>query len=351
MKYFERIDKLLSPSSELNHLVLDLFAGCGGLALGFEAKGFKTQGFEMDKDCCDTYEKNLLGQCENVILTTKSSFPKASVIIGGPPCQPFSVGGKQLGIKDSRDGFPIFIEAIRQVNPEIWLFENVRGLFYRNRWYLDEIIDELKSLNYIVELPRLLNASSYAVPQNRERVIVVGHRGRFYLPKEIKPKVTAGEALDDLIFQENENGKFLTPSQDVYIAKYEKASYCVKPRDLILDLPARTLTCRNLAGATGDMMRVRLADGRRRRLTVKEAARLQSFPDWFEFVGGENSIYYQIGNAVPPMFAYYLAGSIANYLISKERFSEKEIKTFNKRTLIDLMKKEEQLDGWNTKLF
>ena len=81
-----------------------------------------------------------------------------------------------------------------------------------------------------------------------------------------------------------------------------------------MDRPARTLTCRNLAGATSDMHRIKLPDGRRRRITVREAARLQSFPDWFEFSGGLESQFTQIGNAVPPLFAYQMAQSIVQYL-------------------------------------
>ena len=127
---------------------------------------------------------------------------------------------------------------------------------------------------------------------------------------------TVGEALENLAFQIPDAAKFLTPSMDTYIAKYEKASKCINPRDLYLDRPARTLTCRNLAGATGDMHRIKLPDGRRRRLTVREAARLQSFPDWFNFIGSETSAFNQIGNAVAPLFALELAKEVKNYLAS-----------------------------------
>lgn len=323
--YISHINELLVPRVDDNsYLALDLFAGCGGLSLGFEACGFKTIGFEMNEDCCETYSKNLNGQCITEHLTKDTVFPKADIIIGGPPCQPFSVGGKQKGLKDSRDGFPAYISAIEQIQPAIWMFENVRGLLYRNEWYFEEIKERLESLGYKVE-STLLNAKNYGVPQNRERVIVVGHKGEFSFPKPKINKVTAGEALEEHAAQVPENARWVTPNMDVYIAKYEKASQCINPRDLHLDRPARTLTCRNLAGATGDMHRLRLSDGRRRMLTVREAARLQSFPDWYNFAGATSSQFYQIGNAVPPLFAYELALSIKKYLLSELRYSPKEI--------------------------
>ncbi len=324
MNYVDKINHILKPAIPCSPLVVDLFAGCGGLSLGFEAQGFETHGFEMDADSCATYRKNLKGKCTQLIVTAETELPNAPVLIGGPPCQPFSVGGKQKGLKDSRDGFPIFISAVERLRPDIWLFENVRGLLYRNKWYLDEITQALQALGYVIEI-KLLNAVGFGVPQNRERIIVVGHKGNFSFPKLLERKVSAGEAIGELAFQSPPESKFLTPSMDEYVAKYEKASFCKRPRDLHLDKPARTLTCRNLAGATGDMQRIKLPDGRRRRLLLREAARLQSFPDWFEFIGTETSCFNQVGNAVPPLFAFHLAGRVRAYLQSRERLSASEI--------------------------
>lgn len=313
MSFCDQLNEILKPRPLEGMQVLDLFAGCGGLSLGFEAHGFKTVGFEMDQDCCDTYIRNLGSECHKAFLTPDFAFPAATVVIGGPPCQPFSVGGKQLGLKDSRDGFPAFISTIRTLQPEIWMFENVRGVRYKNKEYIADVLETLKGLGYLIE-DSILNAVDYGVPQNRERFIVVGHKGGYKFPPKLPTRITAGEALGELASQIPPDSKFLTESMDTYIAKYERASKCINPRDLHLDRPARTLTCRNLAGATGDMQRVKLPDGRRRRLTVREGARLQTFPDWFSFSGSEGSRYNQVGNAVPPMFAYHLAASIKEYL-------------------------------------
>ena len=226
MDYPTLSSERLRPKANGRPVVLDLFAGCGGLALGFEAQGFETIGYEMDATCCETYNKNLSGKCITATLTPDTDLPKASVVIGGPPCQPFSVIGKQNGLSDSRDGFPIFISAIKKLDPDIWLFENVRGLLYRSKSYFESILKELKRCNYVIEF-QLLNAVNYGVPQNRERLIVVGHRGEFFFPKPAKRKITAGEAISELAGTAPPEARFLTKSMDEYIARYERASQCV----------------------------------------------------------------------------------------------------------------------------
>lgn len=325
MEYVEHLNRTLVPRVTEDEIVLDLFAGCGGLALGFESAGFETIGFEMDLAASDTYRENLVGNCFTEKLDRGFRFPEADVIIGGPPCQPFSVGGHQRGIEDARDGFPIFIDAVKRIEPRVFLFENVRGLLYANKWYFELILRELQKLGYLIEF-QLLNAVNYGVPQNRERLFVVGHRSSYKFPNTQNKKVTVAEAIGDTMNDALPDSKFLTASMDEYVLKYEKASYCVNPRDLYPDRPARTLTCRNLAGATGDMQRVRLADGRRRRLNHGEAARLQSFPDWFEFKGNETQRFNQIGNAVPPLLAYQIATEVKACLRDENRYSPEQIR-------------------------
>jgi DNA (cytosine-5)-methyltransferase 1 len=264
---------------------------------------------------CDTYNANLEGDCHAQFLTASTKYPvKPDIIIGGPPCQPFSVGGLQLGVDDPRNGFPAFLGAVGQFKPKLALFENVRGMFYKGYDYLMQIIAQLESLNYSVEM-KILNAVDYGVPQKRERLFVVAHRGIWAFPPALESlRFTAGDAVRDLAEVEPPNPKYLTKSMDDYVARYEKASKCIRPRDLHFDVPSRTVTCRNLNGATGDMMRVALSGGRRRRLTVQEGARLQSFPDWFNFCGTEGSQYDQVGNAVPPLLARAVAEEVMRCL-------------------------------------
>ena len=323
-EYSKYINDILKPKIREEAVVLDLFAGCGGLSLGFEAAGFKTIGFEMVNEAVDTYNKNLRGDCYNQFLDVGYEYPMADnidIVIGGPPCQPFSRFGNQMGIEDARDGFPVFIDAVRRLQPKVFLFENVANILGRHKWYLDLIVKELQNLGYYVDY-KILNAVDYGVPQNRERLICVGHRSTFCFPTKELRKATVAEAIGDTMLSPEPESKILTPRQDEYIAVYEKKSHCVNPRDLYPNKPARTITCRNLAGATSDMQRVRLADGRRRRLTDREAARLQSFPDWFEFEGTETKRFNQIGNAVPPLLAYKIALQVKKAYYAKQQSPE-----------------------------
>lgn len=294
-------------------LVLDLFAGCGGLGLGFEAAGFRTIGYEMKEVAAGTYRDNL-GECETVELDVGQPEGAADCVIGGPPCQPFSQIGYQRGNRDSRDGFPVFLDAVNRLRPKIAVIENVRGLLFRNKDYLRQAVAELERFGYAVDV-RLLAAWHYGVPQKRERVVMVAYTSGWKWPEPLVDEpVTAGMAIGDTATAIPGEVRFLTPAMDRYIATYEAKSKCVRPRDLHLDEPARTVTCRNLGGATADMLRVRLPDGRRRFLTPREGARLQSFPDWFEFRGNGYERCEQVGNAVPPLMSLAVARQVMRAL-------------------------------------
>jgi DNA (cytosine-5)-methyltransferase 1 len=317
--------------------VLDLYAGCGGLSLGFECAGFNTIGYEMNGFAADTYSKNLSGPCVRKTLDIGEEFDfNPDVIIGGPPCQPFSVIGYQRGNKDPRDGFPTFLDIVRRYNPRVAIIENVRGLLYRNKDYLHATIRELERFGYEVEA-KLLRAVNYGVPQNRERLFIVAVKGVTWTWPDysVDSPVTAGVALGPLVSQIPENPRYLTPAMDRYIAAYEEKSKCITPRDLHLDRAARTVTCRNLGAATSDVHRIKLDDGRRRMLTVREGARLQSFPDWFEFIGAEIEQTKQIGNAVPPLLARAMADSVMRALNNEQPPEGNRTKT---RAQLDLFR-------------
>ena len=144
--YIDFLNKTLQIPDNQPYKAIDMFAGCGGLSLGFEAAGVKTIGYEMLSDCCESHRVNLHSECFQQKITVSTEFPEVDIVIGGPPCQPFSRRGKQTGKDDERNGFPAFIEAIRRIKPKIWVCENVKGLPEQNKEYFDFIMKELKSL-------------------------------------------------------------------------------------------------------------------------------------------------------------------------------------------------------------
>jgi len=326
LTYIKKLDQLSIPSQKNNWKVLDLFAGCGGLSLGFESAGFDVTGFEMNPKYVETYNRNLSGNCRLKKITEEVDFDEhVDVIIGGPPCQPYSETGAGFtkgkdkkksfkGSKDERDGFPAFISHVRELKPKIFIAENVRGLaFERNKKYLNSVIKQFEQLGYTVEYS-IIKMSNYGVPQNRERLFIIGHNGSYEFPEESKISFTVRNALGKLASEAPTDGRYLSTSEDEYILRYEKKCQLKNPRDLHLDKPSRTLTCRNLAGSTADMIRLNMKDGRRRKIRVKEASRIQGFPDWFRFNENRSTAFNEIGQSVPPLFSKKLAESVLNYL-------------------------------------
>ena len=337
-KYIEFINKTLSLKRKKNNLlVCDLFAGAGGLSLGFEANGFETVAFENKDYASNTYNKNLKGKCHTQKLDAQTIYPKCDVLIGGPPCQPFSVSGHQNGKSDKRDGFPIYLNALKQIKPKVFLIENVRGTLFKNKNYLNYIIRELENCGYKVNI-KILNSNNFGVAQLRERLFILGSKNEIKIPLKINnSSINSGIAIKDIINKYKVSHKFLTSNMDKYILRYEKKSKCINPRDLNLNKPARTLTCRNLGGQTSDMMRIKTGT-KRRMLTVQEASRLQSFPDFFNFTGTDYQKMEQIGNAVPPLVAFMFADIIKNYILKTKMYFEGSYE-FSSQTELDLFKK------------
>lgn len=248
-----------------------------------------------------------------------SEVASCDILIGGPPCQPFSVGGAQQGKYDGRDMVPFFIKCIEKHKPSLALMENVENLAgKRHRKYLDTVVCDIRKLGYTVEW-RVMNCADYGIAQRRKRIVLVAHLGGFQFPEpHQKAPLTVGDVLKKESFAAttaNTNPSLvLTKKMDEYIAKYEAKSKCINPRDLDPERPARTLTCRNLHGATSDMIRIKLANGQRRQLTVEEAARIQTFPaDYFEGIGRADAMT-MIGNSVPPALSVLLGKQVQEYM-------------------------------------
>jgi DNA (cytosine-5)-methyltransferase 1 len=309
-KYKQFVNCQLGATSAFKYKAIDLFCGCGGLSLGFESEGVLTKGVDISAAAVKTYNKNLVGTASEERLTQESKFEFSEILLAGPPCQPYSVAGKRLGGSDSRDGFPIVLNAISRINPKVVVLENVKGLA-KKKQYFNNLLLQLRNLEYHVSYD-VLNAKHFNVPQNRDRLFIVATKKKmkFEFPKGNSRQITVGESIGHIKSYVPTNTKLLTPNIDKYILKYEVASKCKQPRDLHLDKPSRTVTCRNLGGSTGDMLRLKLSDGSRRTLSIREGATLQGFPSWFRFNGTKSEILTQIGNAVPPLLAKAIAKSV-----------------------------------------
>ena len=382
---------------------VELFAGAGGLAIGMVNAGFHHVAVvERDHEACETFRENQrhhapavegwpLHEIDARKFDYRSIRTNVCVVSGGPPCQPFSMGGKREGQRDDRDMFPEAVRAIRELNPQAFIFENVKGLTHRNfssyfsylqlqlqhpslrrrkyeRWpahlsRLEQHHTSNKGAATYNVVARVLNAADFGVPQRRERVIIVGFRsdigaawsfpepthsenallfakwvdGKYWerncisnrkrpsVPPHLAGRIealaraqgnaalqpwrTVREAISDLPDPESRestarfaNHKF-TPGARTYLGHTGS----------MLDEPAKTLKAGHHGVPGGENMFVK-DDGSLRYFTVREAARLQTFPDEFEFRSSWSQTMRQLGNAVPVKLAEVVAASVAQAL-------------------------------------
>ena len=310
----------------MSFTIIELFAGAGGLALGLEKAGLKGTCFvEFDKSACQTLKRNRPNWnviCDDVHkVDFRVARGNVDVVSGGAPCQAFSYAGKKLGFEDTRGTlFHEFARCVMEVNPKMFLFENVRGLLSHDKGRTFETISSVfKSLNYEIQY-QVLNACYYGVGQKRERIIVIGIRKdltdkiHFEYPKPDETWTTVREALRDCpdsIGEEYSERKRkvmdLVPPGGCWIdlpenvAKdYMKKSYYSgggrrgMARRIAWDEPCLTLTT-----SPSQKQTERCHPDETRPFTVREYARIQSFPDEWMFEGSMSEQYKQIGNAVP----------------------------------------------------
>ncbi len=362
-------DKELPSKPVRDFRLIELFAGCGGLALGMEKAGFTSILLnEIDHDACATLRSNrphwniVEGDITSVNFSRYRG--KVDVISGGFPCQSFSYAGKKLGFKDIRGTlFFEFARAVKEIEPKVFIAENVRGLLkHDNGKTLETIVDVIHELGYELVPPKVLKAVFYQVPQKRERLFLVCIRKDlakdivFQWPSPYKRIMTVRDALkagelypNDVPNSEGQKypkrkaeimayvpaGGYWRDLPEELQREYMKQSYFLSggktgmARRLAWDEPSLTLTC-----APAQKQTERCHPRETRPLTVREYARIQTFPDSWFFSGSLSSQYKQIGNAVPVNLAFAIGRALVRLLNDIEEISVSLEKGAPKRELI-----------------
>lgn len=306
---------------KMNLSFIDLFAGCGGFSLGFRNAGLNENGFvEFWHPAINTHSANFpdalhIGTDITKIADSKiSKFSgKADVIIGGPPCQGFSIAGNRDS-KDSRNSlFMEFVRFCRIIQPKIFVFENVIGLLSMRTASGEPvkriIRDEFSKIGYSISA-QILNAENYGVPQSRQRVIFIGNRmGKENIfPKPEKSCISVRQAIGNLPFYEIPEIQHVC---EPLHGKVKKIAPFLKENEYVYNWKSSNYrtewnNCSHTLTKSGRYLHPRF----NRYLSVREHARLSSFPDSFKFCGSLQEMYGQIGNAVPPKLAEAIAKSI-----------------------------------------
>ena len=340
---------------------IDLFCGCGGLSYGFEKAGYNILlGIDNDSKALETFELNHYGAksiCGDITEVTYEEDikpligdQKIDVIIGGPPCQGMSLSGPRKFDDHRNKLYLSYIRLVKEIQPKAFVIENVPGLVGLFGGQIkDSIIEKFTEMGYQIQY-KILCAADYGVPQNRKRVVFVGiKKGEFVYPEIHENKVSCSMALSDLPTLEDELGEevldYLMQPQNEYQKIMRKNSEVVKNhiaanhsdrvKKIISlvpdggnykDLPDEYINSRNFHVAwtrfASDKPAPTIDTGHRHHFhykynrvpTVRECARLQSFPDDFIFLGNKTQQFRQVGNAVPPLMAQCIAEQLKKAL-------------------------------------
>ena len=354
----------------MNRRMIDLFAGVGGLSLGFEMCGFDVViANEYDASIAEAYIKNR--KHPNMIVDDITKLPiretfgqfcgNVDLIVGGPPCQGFSQKGQRKSINDPRNFlFRYYVEVVSTVKPQYFVMENVPGLLTTEGGYFKrELMQLYANLGYSITAD-VLCAADYGVPQSRRRAFIIGKRSMWApveMPRKHEKKTTIWDAISDLAFLNSGEGdeiqEYRNPASTDYQHTLREGSdmlfnhvatnhssialermRMIPPKGGKENLPPEHLTksiysgtwCRMDADDVSVTITTRFdtpSSGKfthpylDRAITVREAARIQSFPDTFHFFGTKSSQMKQVGNAVPPL----LAKAVAEAILENSSFS------------------------------
>ena len=319
---------------------VDLFSGAGGLSLGFEMAGFNNVfSVEYDKKIAESYKKNfpthnlLVKDIQEITddeIITLQHNQEVDVVIGGPPCQGFSLAGRigRSFVEDKRNYlFKEFVRVVKIIDPPMFVMENVARILSHNKGEtIKELTNEFKKIGYNVQY-KVLQAADYGVPQKRQRIFIVGTKNKeFNFPTPIGTTITVKEAIGDLPpLKSGERSE--VPNH----FSMNHSSQMLKKMSYIGDGGNRNQIPEDLRPKTGDIRKYIRYDSQKpsvtvtgdmrkifhyeqnRALTAREGARIQSFPDNYKFVGGLQAINTQIGNAVPPILSIHLANRIKKF--------------------------------------
>ena len=324
--------------------LISLFSGAGGLSLGFEMAGFNNVfSVEYDKKKAESYKKNfpthnlLVKDIQEITddeIITLQHNQEVDVVIGGPPCQGFSLAGRigRSFVEDKRNYlFKEFVRVVKIIDPPMFVMENVARILSHNKGEtIKELTNEFKKIGYNVQY-KVLQAADYGVPQKRQRIFIVGTKNKeFNFPTPIGTTITVKEAIGDLPpLKSGERSE--VPNH----FSMNHSSQMLKKMSYIGDGGNRNQIPEDLRPKTGDIRKYIRYDSQKpsvtvtgdmrkifhyeqnRALTPRELARLQSFPDSFIFEGNSISIQQQIGNAVPPLLGYAVAKQVKESLERK----------------------------------
>lgn len=319
--------------------VIDLFCGAGGISKGFEMADFEIiGGIDFDKKSMETFKKNhpeSVSFCDDIKKITARYFLKLTgretvdVIVGGPPCQGFSMAGRRDPMDPRNSLFIEFLRFVRELKPRWFVMENVPGILTsktsENVFVKDIIESEFRKIGYSIKHQKL-NSADYGVPQRRKRVIFIGTKTGIHItyPKPThsnKHQIDAGNRkipswvpVKNVLMPRNNVEKSFFHSQRMIDGfkkrkiRNEKSGKGFGFQILDPEKPSYTISARYWKDGSDAL--VKYSENEIRMLTPLEAARIQSFPDDFVFCGGKKEQYKQIGNAVPPLLAKAVAGEI-----------------------------------------